>query len=251
MILAILRRLLKWLESRETKKVIKLNRNMSNYVWLIDEGHGGMNSDGHYTTPEEKSKQYTFPPDDGHTLTVYEGAINRAIGRKLKAMLGLAKIDNFFMADAVVDTPLRERVDTADRLYHQHMTDSGKYCIYVSLHSNKITAEISGPSRTATGYMVFTSRGQTKSDVIAGIFIDRYKDDAEFWPMRKEFADGDADFEADFYVLRKTDCPAILLENLFYDEKDQAEYLSSDKGQDRIATIIFNAIEDVEKAKPF
>lgn len=244
----LIRRLFERLNRNKVKP--KTIYSMSKYVWLIDEGHGGV-VDGHYTTPKEKSKQYTFSPVEGEALTIYEGGVNRAIGRKVKAMLVLAKIDYFSMAHASEDTPLRERVDTADRLYHQHMNDSGKCCIYVSLHSNKITAEISGPSRTANGFIVFTSRGQTKSDLIAEIFIDRYKKDAELWPMRKDFTDGDADQEADFYVLRKTDCPAILLENLFYDEIVQARYLASDKGQDRIATMIFNAIGDVEKAKPF
>ena len=242
-------RFFKWI--RRNKSETKTTYNMSRYVWLIDEGHGDM-VDGHYTTPSEKSKQYKFdPPPDGEPLQIYEGVINRAIGRKLKAMLALAKIDHFSISPGFEDMPLRERVDTADRLYHQHKNDSGKYCIYVSLHSNKITKEIEGASRTATGYMVFTSRGQTKSDLVANIFIERYKKDAELWPMRKEFSDGDADFEADFYVLRKTDCPAILLENLFYDEVEQARYLASEQGQDRIATVIFNAIEDVEEAKPF
>lgn len=225
---------------------------MSKYVWLIDEGHGDLDN-GHYTTPKEKSKQYTFrlPYGGPPPLTIYEGEINRAIGRKLKALLQLARIEHFHVNHITQDTPLRERVEQADRLYHQYMNDSGKYCIYVSLHSNKITDDIQGESRTAKGYMVFTSRGQTKSDLVADIFINRYKADAEHWPMRKDFSDGDADQEADFYVLRKTDCPAILLENLFYDEREQAEYLASDKGQDRIATMIFNAIEDVEEAKPF
>jgi len=247
----IIRRLLKkWFDDNRNKIETKTNYNMSKYIWLIDEGHGGLDN-GHYTTPQNKSKQYTFNPVDGETLNIYEGEINRAIGRKLKAMLNLAKIDNFSMAHAVDDTPLSERVETADRLYHQYKTDGEKYCIYISLHSNKITDDIAGPSRTANGFIIFTSRGQTKSDLIADIFINRYKQDAERWPMRKDFADGDADQEADFYVLRKTDCPAILIENLFYDEINQAKYLASEKGQDRIATIIFNAIEDVEREKPF
>ena len=58
---------------------------MSHYLWSIDEGHGGLNPSGGYTTPSSKGKQYTFTGDN--PLTIYEGHINRMIGRFLKSRL--------------------------------------------------------------------------------------------------------------------------------------------------------------------
>ena len=37
---------------------------------------------------------------------------------------------------------------------------------------------------------------------------------------RKEVQDGDRDWEENFYVLAKSRCPAVLLENFFYDNED-------------------------------
>ena len=51
MILYNISRFFKWV--RKNKSETKTTYNMSRYVWLIDEGHGGM-VDGHYTTPSEK-----------------------------------------------------------------------------------------------------------------------------------------------------------------------------------------------------
>jgi len=209
---------------------------MSKYLWLIDEGHGGINPNGIYTTPPEKSKQYTF---DEEPVTVYEGLTNRLIGTRLMRGLSDADIEFKKIAAAVEDTPLRDRVNMADDIYEQR-----KDAIYISIHSNKVSPEISGPSKGASGMMVFTSKGQTRSDVIAEIFI---KTPCQVpWIMRKDMKDGDGDYEEDFYVLRKTDCPAILLECLFYDNLEQAKYLLSDSGQQTIANWIFNSILQVE-----
>lgn len=52
----------------------------SNYLWLIDAGHGGMVK-GKYTTAP--AKMFKFP--DG--LTIYEGVVNRDIALILALIL--------------------------------------------------------------------------------------------------------------------------------------------------------------------
>ena len=42
---------------------------------------------------------------------------------------------------------------------------------------------------------------------------------------------------ANFYVLKHTQCPAVLTENLFYDNKKDYEYMMSDKGKAEIVDI--------------
>ena len=37
--------------------------------------------------------------------------------------------------------------------------------------------------------------------------------------LRKDTTDGDKDKEADFYVIKKAPCAAVLTENFFYDNK--------------------------------
>jgi N-acetylmuramoyl-L-alanine amidase len=37
-------------------------------------------------------------------------------------------------------------------------------------------------------------------------------------------------------------CPAVLTENLFYDNRMEAEFISSDIGQERIANVLFKFV---------
>lgn len=201
----------------------------SNYLWLLDAGHGGMKN-GVYTTAP--AKQFIF--DDG--LAAYEGVINRKITEVVYKQLELKQIDFALVFDDVEDTPLSQRVTIADNVYRKD-----KRAVYLAIHSN------AGGGR---GFEIFTSKGQTTSDKVAAVFCEVYKQHFPSFLFRADMSDGDADKEADFYVLRKTDCPALLVENLFFDNRKEAEYLISEAGQLAIANCIVAAIEKVEQLKP-
>ena len=47
-------------------------------------------------------------------------------------------------------------------------------------------------------------------------------------------SDGDRDWEEDFYILRKSRCPAVLTENFFMDNKADVAYMLSDEGKEAI-----------------
>jgi N-acetylmuramoyl-L-alanine amidase len=49
-------------------------------------------------------------------------------------------------------------------------------------------------------------------------------------PIREDTTDGDHDLEEKLYVLTKTKCPAVLVENMFQDNHDDIQYLTSDIG---------------------
>lgn len=203
---------------------------MSQYRWMIDAGHGGLTSGGVYTTAP--AKQHTFP--DG--LLIQEGVINRAIAHIVVKGLISRGIDYAVINDEVNDTPLQTRVIRADAIHAKYQN-----CIYLSIHSN---------AGGGSGIEIFTSPGQTKSDKIANIFCEIYQKHFPEYPFRSDKSDGDADKEADFYVLRKTDCPSLLVENFFFDNRHEAELLLSEEGQKQIAKCILECIETVEKLKP-
>jgi len=223
---------------------------MSHYRWILDAGHGGINPNGQYTTPSEKGKEYHF--EGGRSI--YEGQINRLITSRLINRLENGGIDHDTVYNDVLDTPLRERVQKADELFDQYFRqqEPGQWPIYLSVHSNAMTepSDIEGEGSDASYFSVWTSKGQTKSDIIAEKFADSYK--AQFPDKRfaGNSADGDADMEADFYVLRKYDGPAILVENLFFDNQKDAEFLLSVDGQDRIAECLYLAIQECESSRP-
>lgn len=201
----------------------------SNYLWILDAGHGGM-KDGKYTTAP--AKMHTFP--DG--LTIYEGVINRAITNLVAAALLSKGIDYAVVSAMEEDIRLEERVRKADAIYAKD-----KRAVFISIHSN---------AGGGKGLEIFTSPGQTKSDIIAEFFCANAIEAFPQFPFRADHADGDADKEADFYVLRKTDCPAVLLENLFFDNRQEADFLLSSAGQKAIAKWIFDTIIELEEKQP-
>lgn len=208
---------------------------MSVYKWLLDAGHSGVDAFGQYLTAP--AKQHQFP--DG--LLIQEGVINRKICKPVIQGLQFHSIDYAVIHDEVADTSLVTRVQRADAIYAHD-----KRCIYVSIHSNA-SPDSKSPG---SGLEIFTSKGQNRSDKVANIFCEVYKKHFPEYPFRSDKVDGDADKEADFYVLRKTDCPALLIENFFFDNRHEAELLLSEEGQQRIAACILDCIETVEKLKP-
>jgi N-acetylmuramoyl-L-alanine amidase len=202
---------------------------MSKFFWALDFGHGGLTPSGHYTTAP--AKMHKFP--DG--FTVYEGVINRQVGARLMRKLRHGNIDYVQISDDVFDTSLESRVHRADVLFK---TD--KRLAYLAIHAN------AADDPNANGNEIWTSKGQTKSDKFAQVFCAKYQELMPRMKFRKDEADGDWDKEADFYVLRKTDCPSMLVENGFFTNRNEAEWMSSEAGQELYAEAMFQAIKECE-----
>lgn len=132
------------------------------------------------------------------------------------------------------------RVNYVNNLCSKYGTSN---CIYVSVHVN---AAGSGKQwKNARGWSVYTSPGKTKSDTLATYLYKEAEvilpQDSKYY-VRPDFSDGDPDYEANFYVLTKTKCPAILTENLFQDNKDDINFLTSQEGKKKIVEIHVNGI---------
>ena len=203
----------------------------SNYLWIFDNGHGGM-IDGVYQTPGKRSPVWP----DGTQL--FEGEFNRAIVNRLMAKCEANGISAVNLVDTPKDISLTERVNTANRL----AKSSDKKCIYVSIHADAFTDE------SANGWSVYTSPGTTKSDGIATILFEKAAREFTGEYMRSDkYSDGDVDKEAKFTVLMNTNMPAILSENFFMTNSDNChKYLLSEEGRDRVAKIHFEMIQQVE-----
>ena len=63
-------------------------------------------------------------------------------------------------------------------------------------------------------------------------------------------SDGDVDWEENFYILRKSLCPAVLTENFFMDSYSDLEYLQSKTGKQAVVdTHIEGIVEWLESLK--
>ena len=178
---------------------------------LIDNGHG-VNTSGK-CSPDGKFREYKW---------------NREIAHEVVTQLRERGYCAELLVKEDIDISLAERVKRANNKCNQLGV---KNVILVSIHVN---AAGNGQWLNAKGWSCFTSKGLTKSDKIAD---ELYKVAEKLMPnrtMRKEYSDGDADWEAGFYILKNTKCPAVLTENFFMDNKDDLAYLTSAEGRKAI-----------------
>ncbi len=203
------------------------------YVWILDNGHGGI-IDGVYQTSGKRSPKW----EDGTQL--FEGEFNRAVVKRIVKLCEKAGIECINLVDTEKYLSLSWITDKANDIYRERQQTDGKKCIYVSVHANGFSKE------SAHGWSVYTTVGETKSDKIAQVLHEKAKAEFPTHKMRMDNRDGDADKESNFWVLRKVVMPSILSENFFMTNREECKLLLSEEGRDRIAKIHFQMIEEVE-----
>lgn len=201
---------------------------MENVCVFLDPGHGGRSPfTGAYTTSPAKQYQHSGTGEDFHCDGwFYEGVSNRDICFRIEKKLAALGIPTMVVAHTYEDTPLRTRVDRANRLAEAYDRTA-----YVSIHSN------ASPSHRARGYEIYTGRGQTDADALAEeIYVCTVLEfGAEIKYRTDQLGDHDHDKEKDYYVLRNTTMPAVLVEYLFFDNLADAKLLANPVVQDRFA----------------
>lgn len=113
----------------------------------------------------------------------------------------------------------------------------------IALHNN--AAGCSG-WKNARGFSIWTSRGKTKSDACATIIFDEFEAEFPELQVRKDTSDGDPDYESNFNVLMFTP-PAVLLETLFQDNKEDVAVLKSEDFKIRFIGCLSAAIVRIIK----
>nr|DAS12425.1 MAG TPA: Cell wall hydrolase autolysin [Bacteriophage sp.] len=192
---------------------------------LLDNGHGE-------NTPGKRS------PDGKLREYLYAREITEAIERELK----LRGYDAERIVHENVDVPLAERARRVNELCGRLGTSN---VILISIHCN--AAGNGSEWMQARGWAAYTSKGKTKADKLAECLYNAASCHLTGQKLRKDYSDGDSDWEESFYILRKTKCPAVLTENFFQDNKDDVDYmLSSDGKQNIINTHVNGIIQYIE-----
>ena len=187
---------------------------------LIDPGHG-------IDTPGKRSP-------DGKFL---EYLWNRQIADLLLDRFIIMGIDASLVVTETNDISLSTRVQRVNKVYSKVGASN---VILLSIHSN--AAGDGGKWMSAQGWSCYTSKGKTKSDLIAECLYDAFEAEFADRKIRKDMSDGDRDWEENFYILQKSKCPAVLLENFFYDNRDECAWLLKNETKERIADAIVKGI---------
>ena len=183
---------------------------------LIDAGHG-------IDTPGKRSPDGSF----------LEYLWNRQVADLVLTRLRAGGFDADLVVTETNDITLRTRAMRVNRICDRI---GAANVLLVSIHSN---AAGSGKSwMNATGWECHTSPGQTGSDELAECFYRAFSAAFPEKRMRRDFSDGDSDKESSFYILTKTRCPAVRLENFFYDNRSECAWLLQEGTKVRIADAI-------------
>lgn len=192
-------------------------------IILLDAGHGE-------STPGKRS------PDGRLREYKYCREIASNVKQKLEAQgfqVKLIVTDN-------TDTPLLERC----KIVNQYCNEYGKAnTVLVSIHCN---AAGNGENwLNARGWSVFVSNNcSSKSKKLAECLFNVAE--AEGLTLRK-YSQTQVYWKQNLAICRETNCPAVLTENLFQDNKDDVEFLLSEKGREIITNIHVKGILEYVK----
>ena len=214
------------------------------WLVLVDCGHG-------VETPGKRSPAATAGLVDD-PLYFREYYFNRVVGAMVCDLLYFQGVRVQLMQKDDRDEPLASRTQRVNALARKNGVSR---TILVSVHANA-----AGNGRewmNARGWCVYTSPGVTESDLIAtemfqvaeAEFLDPEREYLQTFnlggrqkPIRSDWTDGDPDCEASFWMLRKSVCPAVLVENFFQDNKADVAFLNSDKGRGSCAYVMAEGI---------
>lgn len=221
----------------ETVDDINLGQSVGGMVVLVDNGHGN-NTKG----KRSPYSGYGVKPE----IEFFEYLWNRQIARQIVERLEEKGYNAQLLVTEEYDVSLSERVKRVNSLCSKVGT---KNVILISVHAN---AAGSGKEwKTARGWSAFTSKGNTKSDVIAEYLYAEAEKNFKGMKIRKDMSDGDKDWEENFTMTYNTYCPAVLTENFFYDNVDDVKYILSNEGREMVIKThvdgIINYIDSTRK----
>jgi N-acetylmuramoyl-L-alanine amidase len=171
---------------------------------LLDPGHG-IDTAGK-RSPDGKLREYDW---------------NRRCAAATLALLIDRGIDAEIVVPEITDITLTERCNRANKV--AYAVGPGNVA-FVSIHVN---AAGNGQWMNARGWCVFTyTKPSEKSVRLANLLFDRAKAKGfktrQPEPLQKYY-------KANFAVVRQTVCPAVLVEHFFMDNREDCNYLMTDK----------------------
>ena len=187
-------------------------------IVLLDNGHGS-NTPGK-CSPDGKLKEYSYA---------------REVVKGIHQALSEEGIDSHILTPEQTDISLKERVTRANKIYK----DNNKQAILISVHCNAAGSD--GKWHSAKGWSVYVAQNASKNSkklanciaeeaADSGLKMRYYLPDQSYWVQS-------------LAICRDTNCPAVLTENLFQDNKEDVEFLLSEEGKQKIIDLHVKGIK--------
>lgn len=213
-------------------------------IILIDNGHGSNTEQNGKYSPLLKGSGLDIPSEFTNNGRFREWKYNRVIANQVVDTLVGMGYDARLVTPEDKDISLSERIRRINTICNK---EGAGNVLLISVHSNAVGNGTQWMN--AYGWEAYTTRGETKSDVLAEYLYKRADTNIKGRKIREDWTDGDRDKEADFYIIKKAKCPAVLTENFFYDNKDDLLYLTSDEGVHGVVRLHVEGIIDYIKNK--
>ena len=189
----------------------------SNYIICLDNGHG-VNTPGK-CSPDKRLKEYQY---------------TREIVKRLESKLKENGYKVYVVTPEQGDISLKERCQRINKICREN----GNKAISISIHCNAAGAD--GKWHTASGWSVFISQNASQNSkklaktlydeaLLLNLKGNRVIPKEHYWVQN-------------LAMCRDTICPAVLTENLFQDNKDDVNFLLSEKGKQAIVDTHYNGI---------
>lgn len=186
-------------------------------IVILDNGHGKDTIGKH--SPDKQLMEYQY------TREIVAGIV-----------LELTKlgIESRILVPEFKDISINERVKRANKIY----TDSGKKAILISVHCNAAGAD--GKWYNARGFSVYVALNASNNS--KRLAKDLYESAEKLDLKGNRSVPKEKYWVQNLGICRDTNCPACLSENLFQDNKEDVNFLLSDKGRKAIIDLHVNGI---------
>lgn len=182
------------------------------YIVILDNGHGE-NTPGKQS-PDGKLREYAYAREivKGINETLIEKGYNSQI-----------------LVPELTDISLGERVKRANQIYK----NNNKKALLISVHCNAAGAD--GNWHNAKGWSVFLSQNASNNSKRLADCLKK-EAESEGLKIRLQFPNISYWVQS-LYICRKSNCPAVLTENLFQDNKEDVSFLLSEDGKKKIINL--------------
>lgn len=196
---------------------------MKNITIFLDEGH-------YEGCPGKRSPKF----EDGSQF--FEWKYCRELGKRIKTKCDDLGIKCIRTTNPDNEKSLTGRAEHINNLYKREKK-LGRSALMISLHAN---AASNGDWGTATGWEVFTTENTTNSDKFANLLCRIFQ---EIFPDKKLRGHK----EKNFTLLHKVNCPCVLTENFFYDNKEECLWMQEEDTINKIVKLHIDAIKEYIK----